>query len=244
MASTTPLDIPVPPRPGSERSVYTWGAIAALLVVFAGFAPSYYLKGVFGTPELSTLKHLHGVVMTTWFVLFITQVSLVATGRTPLHRQLGLIGIVVAVALVSTGTALGIASARAGVTPIAGVSPLVFLVLPIGEVVAFTCLFSAAITMRKRPPFHKRLMLLATLAMLVPAVARLPLDIVQSGAPLSFFAVADLLIVACIAFDTVKNRRLHPAFLAGFIFLVVTQIGRLAFSQTAAWMQFAKWLVA
>jgi hypothetical protein len=244
MSVSSSLDIPIPPRPGSERRVYTWGAIAALLVVFAGFAPSYYLKGVFGTPELSTLKHLHGVVMTSWFVLFITQVRLVATGRTALHRQLGLLGIVVAVALVSTGTTLGIASARSGVTPIPGVSSLVFLVLPIGEVVAFTCLFATAIAMRKRPAFHKRLMLLATLAMLVPAVARLPFDFVQAGAPLSFFAVADVLIVACIAFDTLKNRRLHPAFLVGFIFLVVTQIGRLAISQTAAWMQFAKWLVA
>ena len=61
---------------------------------------------------------------------------------------------------------------------------------------------------------------------------------------LMFFALADLLILACVAFDTLRNRRLHPAFMAGFAVVVVGQIGRLAFSQTAAWMSFAKWLVA
>ena len=54
--ATTPLDIPAV-RPLGERRVYTWAALVALLVLFAGFAPTYYLKGVYGAPELSTLKH-------------------------------------------------------------------------------------------------------------------------------------------------------------------------------------------
>ena len=98
--------------------------------------------------------------------------------------------------------------------------------------------------MRKRAAYHKRLMLLATIAMLAPAMARLPLDFVGAGGPPAFFALTDLVILACIAFDTVKNRRLHPAFGAGLAFVVVMQIGRLALSQTAVWNTFAKWLIA
>jgi len=240
--ATTPLDIP-PIRSTGERRLYTWAAIVALLAVFAGFARTYYLKSAFGAPDLSTFKHVHGIVMTAWFALFLVQVRLVATGRTAIHRKLGVAGVVLALLVIFVGTELGIASARSGATP-AGITPIVFLVLPLGEMVVFAVLVATAIVMRKRAAYHKRLMLLATIAMLAPAMARLPLDFVGAGGPPAFFALTDLVILACIAFDTVKNRRLHPAFGAGFAFVVVMQIGRLALSQTAVWNAFAKWLIA
>jgi hypothetical protein len=87
-------------------------------------------------------------------------------------------------------------------------------------------------------------MLLASVAILTPAIARLPFDFIQTGGPLVFFALVDLVILACIGFDVAKNRRLHPAFAAGLVFVVVTQFGRLALTQTPQWMTFAKWLVA
>ena len=221
--------------------MYTWAAIVALLTIFAGFAPTYYLKGAFGTPELTGFKHVHGVVMTAWFVFFLVQVRLVATGRTLIHRRLGVAGVLLAALVVGVGVPLGIAAARAGLAP-AGLPPLVFLVLPLGDMATFAILVTAAIALRKRSDWHKRLMLLATLTMLLPAVARLP--VVTDGGVLVFFGLVDLLIVACIAYDTVKNRRLHPAFGFGLVFVVVAQFGRLALSQTAAWMGFAKWLVS
>src|SRR5262245_11795103 len=58
------------PRRSAGRGLYTWAALAAVVVVFAGFSRTYYLKSVFGTPALTTLVHLHGVVMTLWFTLF------------------------------------------------------------------------------------------------------------------------------------------------------------------------------
>lgn len=239
--ASPPLDVRLA-RPAGERRLYTWAALVAMLVVFAGFAPTYYLKSAFGTPDLSTLKHVHGLVMTAWFALFLVQVRLVATGHTAVHRKLGVAGTLLALLVLVVGTSLGVASARAGATP-AGLPPLVFLVLPLGEMVIFAVLVTAAVVLRKRGPYHKRLMLLATIAMISPAIARLPFDFVQSGGPLVFFALTDLVILACIAFDTVKNRRIHPAFAAGLTFVIVVQIGRLALSQTAAWMSFAKWLV-
>ena len=224
--------------------MYTIAAIVAAIVVFAGFAPSYYLKGVFGTPELSTLKHIHGVVMTAWFTLFFVQARLIAKGNTALHRRMGAWGILLAIAVVIAGASLGIASAKAGVSPDPKIPPLVFLTLPLGEMFTFAALFTAAILLRKRSAWHKRLMLVASVAMLTPAAARLPFALMQQGAPLSFYAVADLVILGCIAFDTVRNRRVHPAFAVGLAFVIVSQLGRLALTQTPIWMPFAKWLTA
>ena len=237
MASTS-LDVPFI-RPSDERPVYTYGAIAALVVLFVGFAPSYFLKGVFGGPELSTLKHVHGVVMTAWFTLFLVQVRMVATGHTALHRKVGVFGALLAMVVLAVGISAGMASARAGVTPIPQITPLQFLVMPIGEMVVFGTLFGAAIAMRKRSAYHKRLMLLASLAMLTPAFARL-----VTGGPLVFYGLTDGIILACIAYDTLKNRRVHPAFIGGLVFIVVVQFGRLALSQTPQWTAFAKWLVS
>ena len=242
MVSTT-VDIPVV-RPAGERRMYTVAAIVAAIVVFAGFAPSYYLKGVFGTPELSTLKHVHGVVMTAWFTLFFVQARLIATGNTAVHRKVGAWAILLAIAVVIVGTTLGIASAKAGVSPDPKIPPLVFLALPLGEMFTFAALFTAAILLRKRSPWHTRLMLVASVAMLTPAAARLPFALMQQGAPLSFYAVADLVILGCIVFDTVRNRRFHPAFAVGLAFVIVSQLGRLALTQTAAWMTFAKWVTS
>ena len=239
--ASTPLDASLS-RPVGERPLYTWAALVGAAFILAGFAPSYYLKVLYGTPELSALKHVHGLVMTAWFALFLVQARLVATGRTRMHRHLGAAGIAIALMVVAMGVATAIASARAGSAPI-GVPPLIFLVMPLGEMVVFAALFTAAIALRNRRDYHKRLMLLATLAMLTPAMARLPLDFIRAGGPPAFFALTDLVILACIAFDTLRNRRLHPAFLAGLVLIVAGQIGRLLLSRTPEWMMFAKWLV-
>lgn len=61
-----------------DHSLYRWAAIAAFAVVVVGFARTYYLKLLFGAPALPWLLHLHGALMTSWFVLFFVQTSLIA----------------------------------------------------------------------------------------------------------------------------------------------------------------------
>jgi hypothetical protein len=179
--------------------------------------------------------------MTAWFALFLVQARLVASGHRQVHRQLGVGGILVAMLVVATGTTLAIASARAGHSPAPGISPLMFLAVPLGEMVMFSLFFVAAIALRARSPWHKRLIVLASLGMLAPAFARLVASIGLPGP--AMFGLIDLMIIACIAFDTVRNRRLHPAFGWGFVLVLAGQGGRIALAQTAAWDSVARWLV-
>src|SRR6516225_5711861 len=79
-----------------DRRLYGGVAIGLALIVLVGFAQTYYLKVLFGTPPLRLLLHVHGMVMTAWVVLFSVQVRLVAAHRTDLHRRLGVVGAVVA----------------------------------------------------------------------------------------------------------------------------------------------------
>jgi hypothetical protein len=234
------LDIDITPR-RNERALYTWGALLALAVVFAGFARTFYLKGVFGTPDLSALQVTHGVVMTAWFTLFLVQVRLVASGRTHIHRQLGLLGAVVAALVVVVGTTTALVAAKNGSSP--GPPPLVFLAIPLGDMVLFALLFSTALYYRRRNDIHKRLMLLATISMLTAAIARIPLDFLQAGGLPAFFGATDVLLIAWIAFDTVRNRRVHPAFVVGLAVVIASQAARFLVAGTPQWSAFARWLV-
>jgi uncharacterized membrane protein SirB2 len=228
-------------RPGLERRFYSWAAIATALVVFAGFARSYYLKDAFGAPALPALVHLHGIVMTLWFALLVLQVRLVAAQRTDLHRRVGILGAVVATLVLVVGIATAIGAAQRGFTP--GPPPLVFLSIPLGDMLVFGVLVSTGIAFRRRSDIHKRLMLLSSVGILGAAFARIPLDFIASGGPLAFFGLTDLCVLACVAFDTIRNRRLHPAFAWGMAFVVVSQPLRLVLAGTATWQQFAAWLI-
>ena len=99
---TAHVKSPVVP-PGTDRRFFTGLAVAVALTVFAGFAPTYYLKGLYGTPVLSPFLHFHGMLFTSWILLFVAQTTLVAAKRTDLHRRLGIVGALLAVAMLVVG---------------------------------------------------------------------------------------------------------------------------------------------
>jgi hypothetical protein len=179
--------------------------------------------------------------MTAWVVLFVTQTRLIAAQRVDLHRRLGVFGAVLLVLIVTIGVKTAIESARRGLTP-TDMPPLVFLVIPLGTVVVFAVLAGAAILYRRRSDVHKRLMLLATLSILTPAIARIPWEPFHAIGPPLFLGVTDACVLAFVAYDTARNRRLHPAFLWGTLFFLVSQPLRILLAHTSAWTQFATWL--
>lgn len=229
---------------GAERRFYTFAAIAAALIVFAGFAHSFYLRTVVGAPPwappMSPLLHVHGLVMSSWFLLFLIQARLIATRRTPLHRRLGVFGGVLAATMLVLGTVVAITQAKLGRSP--GPPPLRFLVVPLGDMLVFGVLVGAGLYFRNRVQIHRRLMLLATLAILGAAISRIPIGFIETGGPLVFFGLIDLFVLACVAYDTVKYRRLHPAFAFGALFIIASHPLRLMLAGTEIWMRFATWL--
>lgn len=227
---------------GAERRMYTWAAIAATTIVFAGFAQTYYLKTVFGTPALSTLVQIHGFVMTLWFAFFFLQVRLVATHRTYLHRRVGVVGAFIAVAVLIVGITTAITAAKLGRSP--GPPPLVFLVVPLADMLVFAILVANGIYFRGRSDIHKRLMVLSCVGILTAAIARIPIGFIHAGGIPMYFGLTDLCVLACVTYDTVKHRRLHPAFGWGMLLIVASQPLRLLLSGTPVWKQFATWLVS
>jgi hypothetical protein len=227
-----------------DRWFFTGMAAVVIATVAAGFAPTYYLRPLFATPALTLPVHVHGAMFTAWVLLFVIQTSLVAAKRTDVHRRLGVVGAVLAIAMVATGTALAVESARMarpGLGALAGASPLFVLVIPLASVVVFTILVGLGLYYRRRPDAHKRLMLLATIALLPPALGRM--RVLNEVWPQGFFAVTGIFIAAVVAYDYWTRRRVHPASLWGGLFLALSFPGRIALGHTDAWLTFARWLV-
>lgn len=241
--SSAPIDSPAVPGQRARRpAFFTAAAIVALAVVFAGFARTYYLKLAFGTPELPSLVHLHGAVMTLWFTLFLVQAQLVASRRIDLHRRIGWVGAAVAVLVLAIGTTTAIEAVRLGHTP--GPPPLVFLAIPLGDMLVFAVLVGAAIALRRRGDYHKRLMATASIGILTAAIARIPLDAWQAGGLPLFFGATDLLLLGLVLTDTIRQRRLHPAFAWGLAIVILSQAARFAVAGTPQWHAFAAWLTS
>jgi hypothetical protein len=228
-------------RKRGERLFYMSMALVILVTVFAGFSRSYYLRSYFGRPELTSLLRLHGIVFTSWIVLYLVQTGLVSAHRINTHRSLGWAGAIIAVVMVVIGTATAITRAKVLSGP-SNVSPLVFLTIPLGDMIVFPTLVAAAFWFRRRPAEHKRLMLLATIAILPAAIARLPFAFIMQVGPLAFFGLADLLIVACASYDLGARGRLNKATVLGGLLILVSQPLRLVIGGTSAWLAFAGWL--
>lgn len=242
MTSTTAdraRDLPGGRRVG-ERRFYSGMALAIALTVFVGFAPTFYLRPYYHPEPLLPLLHLHGILFTSWVLLLVAQTTLVAAHRTDLHRRLGLASVVLVPLMLMVGATTAIVRAKQGFSPPGGPPPLVFLVIPLIDLLVFGILIGTGLHFRSRPDVHKRLMLLATIALLAAPIARLP-GVVQGGPPV-FFGLADLFLVACIAYDLVSRRRVERATLWGGGLILVSQPLRLLLGGTSGWLAIATWL--
>lgn len=235
-----PVTVPASNR-RREHAFYAVMAIAIALTVLAGFARSYYLRLYFATTPLQPLLHLHGLVFTSWIVLYLTQTALVSTNRVQVHRRLGVVGGVLAVVLVLVGIATAVVRAGQGAAPPGGPPPLVFLVVPLTDMVLFTGLIGAGLYFRRQQAVHKRLMLLGTVALLAAPIARLPLSFLNAGI-LTIFGLSDLFIMALVVYDLAVLHRVHRATAWGGLAIVASQPLRLALGGTAVWLAFAGWL--
>ena len=224
-----------------ERWFYISMAIAAVITVFAGFSRTYYLRPYFITAPLMPLLHLHGLVFTSWLALFLIQTTLVAAHRTDIHRRLGILGGVIAGLMILIGPTTAVIRASQGATPVPGISPLSFLVVPLGDMFVFAILVGAGFYYRRRADVHKRLMLLATISILAAAIARLPFAIMQAGPP-AFFGITDVFVVACLLYDLITLKRIHRATALAALLIVASQPLRLMLGGTHAWLAFASWL--
>ena len=221
-----------------DRQFYTGMAIAAAVVVFLGFAPTFFLRGSYQTTPLPTYLQVHGLLFTTWMGLFIAQTSLVAARRTDVHRRLGWAMATLALVMIVVGTTAGIWSMRRQVDDGFVQEAQAFLATPLFSMMAFAGFVGAAIVRRRDSQTHKRLMLLATISILDAAVARLPFEFLGTS-NWTYLPATDVFLLIAIAYDAASRRSVQHAYVWGGPVLIIEQALRIPVGETAAWQAIA-----
>lgn len=237
-------------KPLSDRRFFTWMSAAMAAVVFAGFARTYYLAAFHDAarPVLTPVVHLHGALSTAWILLLIVQARLIAHGRRDIHRLLGMTGVAIGAATLVTGLFIAINSERrVHTTATAGTlaDPYVFLIFPFASVGLFALFATLGVLKRNRPEAHKRFMLLATVNLIVPALARMVTQATQGAVAgvIGATVLLNVFLVAMVVHDLSTRGRLHPVTLWGGVAMVLSEVLRFAIGFSAPWQAFARTLM-
>jgi hypothetical protein len=156
-------------------------SLVLLVIVLIGFSRTLFFRPFFKVPEIPWFVYVHGAILVAWIALLVTQTSLIAAHRPDLHRRLGMLGafLTVAVALSALQLTLTIPSLVQNRVPSPNGQPLPFAIAyrimwgNFGSILLFATLMPAALWMRRRTEVHKRLMLLASFALMGPATGRM-----------------------------------------------------------------------
>jgi hypothetical protein len=230
-----------PALPGRRYDHIFFTGFAALLLITAcaGFAPTYYLAGIFRAPLPSPIIHVHGAIFSCWILLLITQTSLISGHRVDIHRRLGVWGFALACVMVVVGVLAAINALARGFPP--GRDPLAFFIIPMTDMVIFPVLIFFAFRARTNPAVHKRIIMVATVALMTAPIARLPIDWVHRKPPMAHLA-SYIFLALLIAYDLWSTRKLQRATIWAGAFLVFMQQISAPISRTAAWHSFAAWV--
>jgi FtsH-binding integral membrane protein len=230
----------------AARPFYVYMSLACAVTAFAGFAPTYFLRSLSDLPPLSLRAHIHGALSTAWMLLFVAQTVLVRADRRDLHRSLGIAGAVLAALVVWAGFWASIGAVvrfeATGFRP-HGLTPVAFLSTQLGTVLQFAVLVGLGLVFRRRSDVHKRLMLLATISMLPPAIARLHLENYGVNIHYSSPLVAYVLVVIAAAFDLARLRRVHPVYIWGGPAMLAWMVARSEIGTMDWWQPIGRWLV-
>lgn len=230
-----------------DRVFFTTMSIIATLVVFAGFAPSFFLVAMNPSARhLAPIYHIHGAMFTLWMLFYINQNLLIARGRRAAHMRFGIFGMVLGCAMIIMAFTVTIYTGRHGFGgPLAELpDKRQALAVPFFDMFVFAPLFFAALYYRRKSPeAHKRLMMLATVGgLLGAAIGRAPLFIGDLDRQLYLYLV---LIFAGPVYDLFTRRRIHPSYYFGLApcLLLLTGV-RLWIGASEPWHRFAGWLVS
>ena len=225
--------------PGVHYDHIFFAAMAVLLTtaMVVGFAKTYFLAGVFRAKLAAPLLHIHGAVFTCWFLLLLAQSALASLHRVEIHRKLGVAGVIIACLMLP----LGILATAEYVTREAAQRWIASAaIMPIAELGTFSVVAIAAFLLRRKPALHKRLILIATIALIGAAVGRmdfLPFWHFHGLAAIRLVWVYTYtFLVLLIAYDLWSTRRLNPATVWGSMFIIAAQQLMPIVAATAPWI--------
>ena len=220
-----------------DRMFFTTMILLLWATILFGFARTYFLAGMVLAPLPDLLIHIHGAAFTLWMILLLVQTTLITTKKIQVHRRLGMFTFGLSVAMVALGLFAAVDALRRHAAP-PPLDPRTFFVIPVSDMLAFSVLVFFAYWFRNKPEWHKRIILMATIAIVDAGVGRWPVAILQAKPPLQDLVIPAF-IVALVMYDMVSLRRVSKATIWPALWLIVIHLARIPVGQTHWWVSMA-----
>ncbi len=178
-------------------------------IIAAGFSMQLAMgRSTFRAPAM---LHVHAGIFFGWTALYVLQTALVDRGSIGLHRRLGWVGAGWAMLVVALGIYMTVMMVRRGAAPFF-FQPSYFLFMNALTVLGFGGLTAAAVVLRRRTAWHRRLMMGGTAILTGPAFGRLmPMPLLIPWAGWAVFVAVMLLPLAGAIADRRRRGKVHPA---------------------------------
>lgn len=236
----TPARLREPPR----HVFFLWAHAAILVAVLIGFSQSLYLGPLFSDRPLAPVLVVHGLVLTGWFVFALGQSLLIRWLQTRLHRRLGYFGAGYAGLVLASAVVADWRLGRQITSPSDPENIVVWANL--FTLVVFAGCVTLAVASRKNADVHRRLILLASISIAGPALARFSNYPVFPGglAARPAYGIGGLLVLCAsvLVYDVMARGRIHPASGIGVLALVAGLAAGVALGVSGLGFQWLQWI--
>lgn len=229
-------------RKQKKSSYYLLIGIIGIIAVVIGFLTTYIKPSLQGTFKAPIIVHVHGAFAFAWIILFLIQSILVKNRNIRLHKTLGYGAMFIAFGIVATMIPVGLFQVKRDLSLGMGETAISQIIGVITTAVMFAVLIWLGYRFRKKPPVHKRLLLLATILLLWPAWFRFRHYFPSVPRLDIWFAVvlADSLILLSWLVDKKTYNKIHPVLLYGGLFIIAEHVFEVLMFDSGPWRMVAK----
>jgi hypothetical protein len=233
MAASPTLVNPRRLNRNADRAFFCAMVLLLLATVLWGFARTYFLAGMVAAPLPNRLIHIHGAVFTLWMVLLIVQTGFISARRVKLHMKLGMVGFCWAAVMLAMGSMAAVDSLRRGTAPL-GLDAVTFFVIPTSDLLLFAIFIYFAYRWRRDKEAHKRLILIATIAIVDAAIGRLPIPLLVQHPPTQDLVTGGFLLLI-VLYDLFSLHRFSKTTLWAGALLMAVHLTRVPLALSHPW---------
>ncbi|WP_425639851.1 hypothetical protein ACPUEN_08965 [Algoriphagus yeomjeoni] len=221
--------------------LYLIMGFVGLFAVLVGFSTTFIIPVSRNTFIAPPLIYIHGALAMCWVSLYLLQVLLIRSKNLKIHKQLGIIGLLIALSIVVTLLPTGMHQVERELAEGLGQTATSSLVGILFSGLIFGGLVISGIANRKMPCIHRNFMLLATLVLIWPGWFRFRHLFPNVSDPAFWFGfvLADTFIVISILWDRVVHGKFNTTLLTFGLLIILENTLELYFFDSPWWQELA-----